>query len=167
MVDRNLILRKLASLDEYRNQLREYEAITIEDYGNSWKAQRIVERTLQMLIEICIGIAGHVVADRNLGVPVSYADTFRILAEAGILTPDLGSSMSKMAKFRNLVVHDYERIDPEIVVGILRRNLDDFQAFRDAILTTIQDKLAKSRSSGRLRKKAAGKECKSRGVRRT
>jgi len=37
--------------------------------------------------------------------------------------------MVKMAKFRNIIVHDYARIDPEIVVGILKNNLNDFKGF--------------------------------------
>jgi hypothetical protein len=32
MVDKTLLLRKLASLDEYLSQIREYEGITLESY---------------------------------------------------------------------------------------------------------------------------------------
>lgn len=42
--------------------------------------------------------------------------------------------MTKMAKFRNIIVHDYARIDPEIVVGILHRKVDDFRKFSKEIL---------------------------------
>ena len=42
--------------------------------------------------------------------------------------------MEKMAKFRNVVAHHYDRVDAAIVVTILRRHLDDFLLFRDAIL---------------------------------
>ena len=39
-----------------------------------------------------------------------------------------------MSKFRNIVVHDYARIDPEIVIGILKKNLGDFKQFAKEIL---------------------------------
>jgi uncharacterized protein YutE (UPF0331/DUF86 family) len=39
-----------------------------------WKTRRIVERTLQIMIELCIDIAGHIISDRRLRVPVSYAN---------------------------------------------------------------------------------------------
>jgi uncharacterized protein YutE (UPF0331/DUF86 family) len=39
-----------------------------------------------------------------------------------------------MAKFRNVIVHDYARVDPEIVVGILHERLGDFAAFRAVVL---------------------------------
>ena len=42
--------------------------------------------------------------------------------------------MKKMAQFRNIVVHDYARIDPVIVVAILQRNIDDFKSFAAEVL---------------------------------
>ena len=43
-------------------------------------------------------------------------------------------AMVKMSKFRNIVVHDYARIDPEIVIGILKKDLNDFNMFAREIL---------------------------------
>jgi len=59
MVDKTLVLRKLAELDQYLSQVKEYAGISIEQYESSWKTQRIIERTLQMMIETCVDIAGH------------------------------------------------------------------------------------------------------------
>lgn len=133
MVDRSLVLRKFASLDVYRRQLQEYEGITLEAYRSDWKPQRIIERTLQMMIELCADVASHVVSDYGLRTPETYADTFRVLGENGILTPDKTAIMEKMAKFRNIVVHQYEAVDAEIVVLVLRKHLVDFQFFAETI----------------------------------
>ena len=54
MVDEALILRKLAEMDEYYVQIKEYKNIEVADYEGDWKIQRIVERTLQMMIETCV-----------------------------------------------------------------------------------------------------------------
>ena len=45
--------------------------------------------------------------------------------------------MLKMARFRNIVVHQYDKVDEAIVIGILRNNLDDFTAYRDTILRVL------------------------------
>jgi len=132
-----LILRKLAELEEYSDQIREFSSVSVEEYRSNWKTQRIVERMLQIMIELCIDIAGHVISDRKLRVPVSYADTFKSLAEAGLITPPMLGIMEKMAKFRNVVVHQYANIDTEIVILILRKHLDVFLHFRDAILEIV------------------------------
>jgi uncharacterized protein YutE (UPF0331/DUF86 family) len=39
-----------------------------------------------------------------------------------------------MARFRNIVVHEYTRVDPDVVVRILRQYLTDFARFRAAAL---------------------------------
>jgi uncharacterized protein YutE (UPF0331/DUF86 family) len=139
LVDKILILRKLAELEEYLGQILEFSSVSAETYSGDWKTRRIVERTLQIMIELCIDISGHIISDRKLRVPVSYADIFRSLAEADLITPQISDVMEKMAKFRNIVVHQYENIDTEIVMMILRKHLDDFLIFRDAVLQIFND----------------------------
>jgi uncharacterized protein YutE (UPF0331/DUF86 family) len=137
LVDKSLIMRKLAQLEEYLQQIKGYSSVSIDGYRQDWKTQRIVERTLQIMLEICSDIAGHVIADRRLRVPASYADTFKVLLENELIGPDLYQVMENMAKFRNIIVHHYDKIDETIVVGILRRHLDDFLMFRDAVLKVL------------------------------
>ena len=143
MVDRTLILRKLSALEEYLKQIEEYRAISADQYAKDWKTQRVIERTLQMMVEICIDIAGHIISDKRYRVPISYADSFSVLAENKIVDNNLSQSLEKMAKFRNVVVHDYDRIDGEIVIGILRNNIDDFLGFKDAVVNFIRKEGAK------------------------
>ena len=138
MVDKALVLRKLSELEEYLNQIREYSNITVSDYSKGWKTQRIVERTLQMLIETCVDIAGHIISDQGYRIPKSYADAFRVLHEENILDTKLFDTMEKIAKFRNIVVHHYDKVDPEIVVTILRKHLDDFLSYKDAIIDILK-----------------------------
>ncbi len=139
MVDKTLLLRKLAELEEYLEQIREYANISVEQYSKEWRTQRIVERTLQIMIESCADIAGHIISDRGYRVPTSYADTFRVLYEKDILTKDLFETMEKMSKFRNIIVHHYDRIAPEIVVNILKKDLDDFLTFKNVVIKLLAE----------------------------
>lgn len=129
MVDRDLVLRKLADLQLYLSQIAEYRDTSAERYRNDWKTQRIVERTLQIAIEAAVDVAAHVIADRKLRVPSTYAETFEILGEAGLLDAALAASLARMARFRNLLVHQYTRLDAEIVVSILREDVSDLTRF--------------------------------------
>ncbi|MBI5197508.1 MAG: DUF86 domain-containing protein [Nitrospirae bacterium] len=138
-MDKAVILRKLSELETYQNQIREYSGITAEDYKKDWKTRRIVERTLQILIECCADIANHIIADGNMRSPTGYSDTFRVLTENQVTGQDLGAIMEKMSKFRNVVVHQYEEVDVEIVIVILRKHLQDFDRFKQAILTYLKN----------------------------
>jgi len=138
VVDKTLLLRKLAELEEYFGQIGEYSDISVDKYSKNWKTQRIVERTLQMMIEICVDIASHIVSDEGFRVPKSYADTFKVLYENKIIKKDLFDRMERMAKFRNILVHQYDRIDAKIVVSILNTYLDDFLLYKDAIIRLLK-----------------------------
>ena len=138
MVDEALILRKLADLSTYVQQISEFRSLSVDKYKSDWKTQRIVDRTLHMMIEMCIDITGHLISDRKLRVPESYADAFRILNENGIVSDDLIEPLVKMSKFRNIIVHQYEKVDPEIVISILQRNIDDLKKFSDEIVTYMK-----------------------------
>ena len=85
MVDEVLILRKLSELDDYYLQINEYASITAGEYTKDWKIQRIIERTLQMMIETCIDVAGHIISDQGFRIPKSYSDTFSVLHENNIM----------------------------------------------------------------------------------
>ncbi len=134
MVDRDLLRRKLAELAEYVTQVSEYRDLTVERFRADWKTQRIVERTLQMAIETCLDVGSHVLADRGLRAPSTYAETFEILVQAGLMSPDLGRVMGEMTGFRNVIVHEYARIDAEVVIRILREHLEDFRRFESEAL---------------------------------
>lgn len=137
MVDKPLILRKLSALDEYSKQLGEFAGISLEEYAGNWKVQRIIERTLQMMIETCADIANHIISDKGYRIPKSYVDTFKVLYENGIINNDLFEVMAKMAKFRNIVVHQYDKVDEAIVVDILKNHISDFAVYRNAILQIL------------------------------
>lgn len=137
MVDKALILRKFTELEEYLKQIKEFSEITAEEYSKDWKAQRIIERTLQMMVEICVDIANHIISDRKYRVPNSYADTFKVLYEEGVLESKVFKMMENMAKFRSIIVHHYDKVDESIVVSILKKHLDDFLVYRDVVIDII------------------------------
>jgi uncharacterized protein YutE (UPF0331/DUF86 family) len=56
------------------------------------------------------------------------------------MTPEQLAVMEKMAKFRNIVVHQYETVDAEIVILVLRRHLNDFKQFSDSVIKFINRK---------------------------
>lgn len=133
-LDETVILRKLEALEQHDRELSEFRSITETEYSSDWKVQRIVERTLQMMVEICADVANHIISEGGLRIGQSVADAFVSLAETGILSESLCERMVKMAGFRNIVVHQYGEIDAAIVVAVLRTHLADLLEFRDAIV---------------------------------
>lgn len=76
-------------------------------------------------------------SDEKWREPASYRDCFVVLSENKVLSRGNLHHYEKMASFRNLLVHYYEKIDNEIVFGILKKNLDDFDLFVSEIADFI------------------------------
>jgi len=129
MIDREVLESKLRFLREYMNDLKEYREIPIKDYLSRKKDQRFLERTLHLACECCIDIAAHIISRQGFREPKDNKDLFAILFENKIIPENVCNTMIKMAKFRNIIVHDYARIEPEIVLGILRKDIGDFKKF--------------------------------------
>jgi uncharacterized protein YutE (UPF0331/DUF86 family) len=76
----------------------------------------------------------YVVNQRRLGVPQESRDAFTLLQTAGILLPDLATRMQKMVGFRNIAVHEYTRLNLDVVRAIVTKQLDDFRTFSSTIV---------------------------------
>jgi uncharacterized protein YutE (UPF0331/DUF86 family) len=137
MVKIAVIQRLLNNLTSYVKELHNATDITHDKYISDIRLQRFVERTLQISIECCFDIIHHIISDRNFREPDSYADSFSVLAEQGILSQKSLPEFQMMAQFRNKIVHYYDKIDPEQVYAIFKGKLDTFDAFKNQIETWI------------------------------
>lgn len=79
--------------------------------------------------ELALDLANILVRERALGVPQSSRDSFRLIADAGLVEAELATRLQRMIGFRNIAVHQYQVLDVAIVEEIVRRDLDDLLAF--------------------------------------
>ncbi|MDV7390756.1 DUF86 domain-containing protein, partial [Arthrospira platensis SPKY1] len=76
----------------------------------------------------------------RLGLPQSSRDVFTLLAQAGRIPKALADSMRRMVGFRNVAVHDYQRLQLPIVLSVIEDRLGDLQAFSAALITGEADR---------------------------
>lgn len=138
MVNGDIIHRRLSRLREYVSALREAEDITWETYRRNRRERAFVERYLHLAIQTVFDIANHVIAFQGWKEPETYRETFAVLAEHGILPEENVSDFQRMAAFRNMLVHHYESVEDEVVFGIFRHRLEDFDRFEKCMLRYIK-----------------------------
>lgn len=61
----------------------------------------------------------------------------QVLGDNGVLSEDLVETFIAIAGLRNLLVHDYTRIDPGRLLGFLS-NLDDFRRFAATVESWLE-----------------------------
>jgi uncharacterized protein YutE (UPF0331/DUF86 family) len=131
VVDRDLVLKKLAFIETYVQELRTLarpERIAVDV-----REERFVVHTLQLAIQAALDVASHVVSDRRLGEPATNRELFDLLARTGWIDADLTQALRAMAGFRNVVVHGYETVDRAIVRDIVEQRLGDLLVFVAAV----------------------------------
>jgi uncharacterized protein YutE (UPF0331/DUF86 family) len=127
MVNREVVKNKLIHLEEYINDLDANHDLTIEELKNDKVLFRYLERTLHLAVEAVLDIGGHIISDERLGSPSFNSEIIEILAENNIIQANTDDYI-EMAKFRNIIVHDYADIDPEILLKIVKEKIDDLKA---------------------------------------
>ena len=130
MTDSGLVAKKLLRIEICLKDLERVDPASIEiDVVH----ERFVEHTLQMAIQAAVDIASHIVADDRLGDAASNHELFDLLARAGWLPGDQVAVMHRMVGFRNVIVHEYEDVDVQIVRDVVENRTGDLQAFVDAV----------------------------------
>jgi uncharacterized protein YutE (UPF0331/DUF86 family) len=79
----------------------------------------------------------HISAKQLHQVPEEYAGCFATLQQAGLLSAELTVRLQQMARFRNLLVHVYWKIDYGQVYEVIQTRLDDLRAFRAAMIALL------------------------------
>jgi len=114
-------------LEEYINDLDEYSELKFEELTSRKILHRYLERTLHLALENMLVIGYHIISDERLGNPVSHKSAIKILAGNNIIKENVDDYI-KMAQFRNIIVHDYANIDPEIMLKIIKENISDLKS---------------------------------------
>lgn len=136
-VDRNRILSRLDELEGYLGELRSVAPGRIAEYRRVEK-RRSCERLLQASVEAAIDVCALLVSGLRLGLPAEENDLFDKLAGRGVLSSPMADLLRRMRGLRNILVHEYGRVDDAIIFDAVRHRLGDFDAFRREILAFLR-----------------------------
>ena len=125
----DVLFNKVAAIERAVARVREEHAGDDANLLENATRQDAILLNLQRACESAIDLAMHLVRVDHLGVPQDSRDGFALLAGAGAIDAELAERLQKMVGFRNIAVHDYERLNLEIVRSIVTERLPDFEQF--------------------------------------
>ena len=129
-------LRVRALLDRLGDEIDALRRLAVRDRDDLLADEDLlaaIKYRFIVAIEVCIDVGRHVIASEGLRAPLDYADVFAVLADASLLDRSTAADLRDTARFRNLLVHGYARVDDTRVVEILRGRVDDLAAYRTAL----------------------------------
>ena len=125
----DVLLNKAASIERCLSRIDEEYRGHEQEFEINFTRQDALMLNLLRASETSIDAAMHLVRVRKLGLPQESRDAFRMLAQAGIVLPELSVQLQKMVGFRNIAIHNYAQLDLQIVRSIVEQRLDDFREF--------------------------------------
>ncbi len=137
MVDKDLILAKASSVKRHLRRIEEKRNIDLNIFLKDIDRQESILFNLQMAIQNCIDIAAHIISDEGLGVPGSTNEMFYLLEENGYLDHDITEKMVKAVGFRNLIVHEYVKIELDQVFEIAVKDIKDLNEYLKSIFRKL------------------------------
>jgi uncharacterized protein YutE (UPF0331/DUF86 family) len=130
-----VVLNKKVNIERCIAQARKYYAMKGElPFKEDYLRQDAVALNVQRACEICIDIANHLIKTRKLGLPQDSKDSFSLLQRAGLIDEAMTAALRAIVGFRNILVHQYQRLDLDIMVEVVEHRLDDLLAFSNIAL---------------------------------
>lgn len=130
----DVLLNKAAAIERAVARAREEYAGDEANLMRNQTRQDAIILNLQRACESSIDAAMHLVRVHRLGVPQETREAFDLLERAGHLDPSLATRLRKMVGFRNVAVHDYQKLNLDVVRAILVERVDDFLEFTRVLL---------------------------------
>lgn len=128
-----VIENKISAVRKYLKILERYEKYSVAQLSGNTDLKGAAERYLYLATQATIDLADAIIAYKKLRKPTTFSESFHILNEEKILSDDLTEKLVKMAGLRNIIAHDYEKINYEIIVDVLQNRLGDIEKFLTAI----------------------------------
>ena len=114
-IDWQSIQAKMRRLRLLLDQLSELASGGHDRVGRNFAIELAVERILTLLVELAFSCNSHVAVVVLRRTPNSYAESFDLAAESGMISPALAADLRPSAGMRNVLVHDYLEVDPDKV----------------------------------------------------
>lgn len=121
---------RLLKLEEVISRL---EQIAQRDPSSDFRDAWAGERGLQLGAEIIFDIGNHILS-AHFGISANdYEDIIAQLGACAVIGDSLRDRLKGLGGFRNILVHDYMRLDPVRVADFRKRAPLDFSDFADAV----------------------------------
>ncbi|TDO85885.1 uncharacterized protein YutE (UPF0331/DUF86 family) [Halanaerobium saccharolyticum] len=129
----DILINKNETVKRCLKRIKEEYQNNPENLKNYTKQDSII-LNIQRLSEAAIDIAMHLVAELDLGVPQNSRDAFQFLSENNLIEDKMAEKLKAMVGFRNIAVHEYQKLNLKIVEAIIENEIERIEEFSQKML---------------------------------
>jgi len=133
MKNPEVMIPKLDSLARCILRIESKKSFSVAQLEADPDLQDVICLNLERAVQQCVDLCSICIAELGISPSATMAEGFELLAQAGWISPAIALSMQKAVGFRNIAVHEYEKIDWAIVHAVCHKSLAELKAFGKAI----------------------------------
>jgi len=136
MLNKDFVLRKIKLVQEDLSRLEPLSHRSFEELAKDFVSYAATERLLERIVTRAIDLNRHIIAELGKGNEKvrTYEDTFSALSELGVYSRDFSLLIAPSAGLRNILVHEYDEIDPKKVYISVGKALEQYVRYCNFIL---------------------------------
>jgi len=138
MPNKELLRRKINKIENYIKEIEPLLVLTSNEIVSDILKLRTVERNFQLIVDTMLDINTHIISSENLKTPETLQETFSILGDGGVLSIDFVKKIAPVVGLRNIVVHEYEKVDNEKMMQDLKDGISQFGEYLISIDNFLQ-----------------------------
>jgi len=129
------ILKKIVSLERCITRAREEYAKDFTHFDTNYTVQDAVLMNIVRACEQAFDIAQITIRQNKLPRPDTNKQLFSVLAKAAIITEKTKASLEGIVGFRNICIHEYEKINLDVVRSVVTNDLDHLLNYTSEIIS--------------------------------
>jgi len=139
-ITRQKIFEKIQQLDKYLSHLKQLkkEIKDEKEFLEDFHLYGLVERYLQLTCQVVIDTFNLIIIEDGIEKPEDSKETISLLFNKKIISENLASRLDGIVGFRNILVHEYGKIDRKKVYQCLMERLEDFDIFKKETLRWLK-----------------------------
>jgi uncharacterized protein YutE (UPF0331/DUF86 family) len=114
---------KTKEIEQYVNELSEIIPSNFVDYKKDIKTKAACERYFEKIIEAVVDLAFLVIKKKGYKIPEEDKEAFDVLADENIISKELAGKLKDAKGMRNIIAHEYGKIDDELVFHSITEEL--------------------------------------------
>ena len=137
-MESDVVLNKIEIMERCLSRINEeYNGDFDRIVANITKQDSVI-LNLERLCQASIDLGMHLVRTQGLGLPKESRECFLKLENAGFIKPTTALKLAKMVGFRNIAIHDYQKLNLVVVRSIVENELGIFIQFRDELMLLLK-----------------------------
>jgi uncharacterized protein YutE (UPF0331/DUF86 family) len=129
----DVLINKIKSIQRCIKRAREEYETAEDNFKEDFTHQDAAILNITRACEQTIDVANLIIKKEKIGIPSDSGESFDLLFEAGIISEALRERLKKMVGFRNTMIHQYQDADIDIVISVIKEDLNDIMQFTELI----------------------------------